>query len=101
MPGIYKIVSKDDSDKFHIIGIVNISAYWDKFGEDELEYSLIRECNKIDLRRLEKHFNDKIKPPTKKRPVIEVANIEPVVEEAVIKPKRTRKKKDESGEQLS
>ena len=97
MVGIYKVYLKSKPERFQIVGSANIEAYMAILNDKNYEYRLIRECNKLDLKRYEEHFIERFKSKEKKeKPVkvlveetpeeMETAVIdEPVMEKAVIK----------------
>ena len=106
MVGIYKVYLKSKPEMFQIVGSANIEAYMAILNDKNYEYRLIRECNKLDLKRYEEHFIERFKSKEKKeKPVkvlveetpeeMETAVIdEPVMEKAIIRwPKRKRKSK--------
>ena len=93
MVGVYKVVSKKDPQDFYIIGSANIETYWQKNGDENYTYLLIREVYKFELKRYEEHFKKRF-VPKKKEKVTEAAVIaQPVTENAVIPEKKPRKKR--------
>jgi group I intron endonuclease len=81
--GVYKIQSVIKPERFYIGSAVNISQRWDrhlytlkkeihrniklqrhfnKYGESDLQFSILLGCDKVDLLKIEQYFLDSYKP---------------------------------------
>jgi hypothetical protein len=101
MIGVYKIYQKAKPTKFKIVGTANFEAYWEENGDKTLDFTLLRECNKVELPRFTELFTEKFKStwnePEEKKEVETAVKKEPVMETAVKAPltykgKRGKKK---------